>query len=343
MRALVTGANGHLGYNLVATLLRAGHSVRASVRQLADPGRTEPLKALGAVELVEADIRSADAVRAVMDGIDVLFHAAAVFTYVGREQEVLDASIVGVDNALRAAAQAGVGKVVLTSSIVTLPMTLPGAPPADETQWASDLRAPYVRAKTEAERSAWRLAGELRLRLVTILPGVIIGPGFRRTTPSLDMIDVMARGGMRMGVPPISYPLVDVRDVAAAHLLAAERDCDGRFFVANEPIPTLRQVLETLHRIDPRIALPLMAMPAALMRFAPILDRLNHRLLGTPRTITPELAATLSGRVWNASSARARSVLGWRESVGMEESLRDTLEALRACAAAVSGRQALHD
>ena len=126
MRALVTGGNGHLGYNLVKALLEGGHTVRASVRSLSDAAKTAPLKALGPVELVEAVLERPDQLRAAMEGIEVLFHAAAVYAYIddGREQEIMDAAVKGAEAALRAAADARVRKVVLTSSAVTVPLTV---------------------------------------------------------------------------------------------------------------------------------------------------------------------------------------------------------------------------
>ena len=135
MHALVTGANGHLGYNLCRELLRRGHQVRASVRSLADRSRTERLSALGHIELVEADVLDRRQLRAALTQIDTLFHLAAVYAYVigpGREDDVMRPSLEGAENAMHAAAEAGTGKVVLTSSIVTLPITKPGAPPSTE-------------------------------------------------------------------------------------------------------------------------------------------------------------------------------------------------------------------
>lgn len=332
MQTLVTGANGHLGFNLVQTLRAAGHRVRAGVRTLADPQRVGPLQALDGVEPVEAELGRPDQLRAAMDGVDVLFHAAAVYAYVapGREQEILDAGIRGTETALRAAAEAGVRKVVLTSSVITLPFTARGAAPVDERDWTRDLRVPYIRAKTEGEQLAWRRARELGLDLVTVLPGAMLGPGFRRNTPSIDAVETMERGGLRLGVPDMNFPLVDVRDVAAAHLLAAQQDVEGRFAIVNDVQPSMRDMLETLHAIDPAIGRPLTTMPRFLSKLLPLMDRLNAMRLGTPQTLSTELAGSLEGKIWNISNRRAREVLGWRPAYTMEQSLRDTLATLRA-------------
>lgn len=332
MRALVTGGNGHLGYNLVKALLDGGHTVRASVRSLSDAAKTAPLKALGPVELVEAVLERPDQLRAAMEGIEVLFHAAAVYAYIddGREQEIMDAAVKGAEAALRAAADARVRKVVLTSSAVTVPLTAPGAPPSTEADWTGDTRVTYIRAKTEAERLAWPLAKELGLNLVTVLPGGICGPGFARNTPSLDLVEAMMYGAFRMGVPDANFPYVDVRDVVSAHLMVAEQDAQGRFLAINDEQPHFRKMLDVMHAIDARVKLPLMAMPDFMVPALPLFDRLNALTLGTPRIGSPDLLATLRGRRWNASNRRAREVLGWAPKVSLEDSLRDTMAALRA-------------
>jgi len=331
MRVLVTGGNGHLGFNLVQALLGAGHRVRASVRSLSDGPKTARLSA-GNVEIVQAELHRADELRAAMEGIEVLFHAAAVYSYAEPERnaEMLRASILGSELALRAAADAGVRKVVFTSSIVTLPLTRPGAPPVDETQWTEDLRVPYLRAKVEGERVAWRLARERKVNMVSVLPGAMTGPGFVRNTPSLDLIEAMMKGAFRMGVPDMNCPLVDVRDVVTAHLLAAERDCEGRFAVCNDLLPSFEAMIRVMHEIDPRVALPLMRLPSLAAPFLLLAERLNQRLLGTPLTGSRELIATMKGRVFNASNRRAKEVLGWAPAISMEQTLRDTMDALRA-------------
>lgn len=332
MHALVTGANGHLGYNLVALLLDEGHRVRAGVRALDDASRTARLRALGAVELAEAQLERPDQLRAAMDGIDCLFHAAATYVVVphGREKQILDDSIRGAEAAVNAAADARVPKIVFTSSLVTLPLTARGAAPSDETRWTDDLAVPYIRAKTEGEQIAWRVARKRRVDLVAILPGAMTGPGFVRNTPSIDIVEAMTRGALRMGVPDMNLPIVDVRDVVRAHLLAAAIDCDGRFAVCNDVLPSMRTLLETMHAIDRSIPLPWTSIPDFAVGALPLFDRMNARLLRTPRTLTREVIGTLRGRIWNASNRRAREVLGWRPEISLEQTLRDTIDTIRA-------------
>jgi dihydroflavonol-4-reductase len=331
MKVLVTGANGHLGYNLIKQLMTAGHQVRGSVRSLDDPSRVDHLRSIGVPQLVEADLGRPELLRAAMDGIDVVCHTAAVYALYapGREHGILTASIDGASAVMRAARDAGVRKVVLTSSIVTLPMTRPGDPPSTEAQWASDLRVPYVRAKTLAEQRAWELARELGVHLVTILPGAFGGPGFIRNTPTIDVIETIMKGSLQLVAPPFNYPYVDVRDVAHAHILAVERDCSGRFVAANDTFPSLAEIASAMHAVDPRIPKPLLTMPGFALGLLAMLDGLNSRIVRSPRTLTPELVATMRGRIFNASNERTKRELGWRPEMSLRQSLADTIATLR--------------
>jgi len=331
MRALVTGANGHLGFNLVQALLARGDRVRAGVRSAADTDKCEALRALSGVEVVDADLGQPAQLRAAMDGIDTLFHAAAVYstTERGRDAEILRAAVGGTEASLRAARDAGVRRVVMTSSMVTLPLTAPGAPPVTEADWSDDLRIPYFRAKVESERMAWQLALELKLDLVTVLPGGIIGPGFRRNTPTIDIVQAALMGEFRVGVPAGNFPFIDVRDVVDVHLRVADRAVGGRFIAGPAVAPSFRQLIETLRRIDPRVPRPLMTLPRLAAPVLAAYDALSHRLFGTPRIATPEVVGcVVSGKIFNGSSARAQAELGWAPKVSFEQSLAETLTVL---------------
>ena len=332
MKVLVTGANGHLGTNLISELIAAGHTVRGSVRSLADEGRTAHLRVLGAVELVEADLENPASLRAAMDSQDAIVHTAAVYQLYapGQEAAIVRASVEGIDTALRAARDAGVKRVVVTSSTVTLPMTVPGARPSNESHWASDLRVPYVRAKTQGEQHAWALAGELGLDLATVLPGAFGGPGFQRNTPTIDFIEAIVKGALQLGAPPINYPYVDVRDVARAHRLVLEKGATGRFLAVNDHQPTVTEIAQTMHSIDRSIPRPLMTLPGFLMPAMPLLEGLTSLMNGSPRTLTPELAGMLRGRIWNVSNEKSRRELGWSPEVSVKQSLADTIAAIRA-------------
>lgn len=327
VKALITGANGHLGYNLVKLLLEKGYDVRGSVRSLEDTNKVQWVAGLGDVEVVEARLDDRESLRNAMEGIDILFHAAAIYQLANVKDEdvIVKASVEGIRNAFEAAAECGVKKIVLTSSIASLPMVGPGDPPTDERHWREDVSAPYFRAKTQGEQLAWELSENLGLNLVSILPASILGPGFLRNTPSIDLIEVMMSGAFRMGVPKIRLPIVDVRDTAYAHLLAAEKDCQGRFIVCNDHHPTLKEMMTVMNEIDPSIGLPMMTLPGFFHFMVPFLDRMNHWMLGTPLTTSPEINASMKGKFPNPVNHRIKEKLGWKPSIPIKKSFEDTI------------------
>lgn len=330
MKVLVTGAAGHLGFNLVAALVSEGHTVRGSLRCLSNSAVAR-VKSAGATDVVAAPLDSGPALQAAMGGMDALVHTAAIYLLhaPGRDAEIVRASVDGVEAALRAAQAARIERIVLTSSIATLPMTPAGSPAVDENAWTSDLRVPYFRAKTLAERRAWELARELKLDLVTVLPGPFGGPGFVRNTPSIDVIEAIVRGAMRVAAPPVSFPYLDVRDVARAHVLALGGRASGRFIAIDEPVPTLAEIAHLMKAIDRRVPAPLMTLPAFTTPMLPWLEGLVSWIEGTPRTLTPEMAATMNGRSYNITSARIRRELGWQPQITLRQSLADTMAAIR--------------
>ncbi len=335
MKVLVTGANGHVGFNLCKALLsRPGYEVRASVRSLADTAKTAPLRALGGIELAELNVRNPAQFEAALKGIEILFHVAATYQIVTSgahaDEEMIRDSVEGVEVALAAAARAGVRKVVLTSSIVTLPLRRAGEPPATEADRTSDLRMPYARAKTEAEQAAWRIAGKLRLNLVTVLPGGVGGPGFQRRTPTTNFVEGIMLGTMRLGAPDMNFAYVDVRDVADGHILAAEKGASGRYIVTNDDSPSILQYSRTMHDIDAAVPAAPMVLPGFMMRFMPLFDTVNAKLLRSPRIATAEAVASVNGRLYNVSNLRARSSLGWAPKFSLRDSLADTMQAIRA-------------
>lgn len=334
MKVLVTGANGHVGNNLCRALLERGHQVRASVRSLGDPARLAPLEGLQGLERRELDVRDAEGFDAATRDIEILFHVAATYsTYTGSreaDESMVRDSVEGAENALRSAARNGVRKVVLTSSVMTLPFRPRGQPPATENDWQTDLRMPYARAKTLAERRAWELAAELGVQLVSVLPSAIGGPGFYRRTGTTDIIEGIMLGTMRFGAPPGEFAWVDVRDVVRGHVLAAERDVSGRFYLCNDRFPSFVELTRILHQIDRTIPAAPRALPETLVGVLPALDALNAMLLGSPRVMSAELVGLMRGAVLPNDNSRAKAELGWKPEIPLDVSLSETIDTLRA-------------
>jgi dihydroflavonol-4-reductase len=304
------------------------------VRDASDPSRTAHLAETGITDVVSLDVREGDRFREVSAGVDILFHVAATYRYYTgsrkADEEMLRDSIDGTTAAIRAAHANRIAKVVLTSSVVTQPLVERGGGQVTEEAWRTDLDVPYFRAKTLAEKEAWRLAEELDVTLVTVLPGSIAGPGFLKRTTTTDAIEGIMLGSMKMGTPNANLPLVDIRDVVQGHILAAEKNCSGRFALVNDELPHFLEIVRMMHAVDPSVPLTRRTLPDFALPFAPLFDRLNARMLGTPRLLTSEFVRSMKGKEWTMSNARAKRELNWRQTIPAEQSLADTMAALRA-------------
>ena len=164
---LVTGANGHVGYSLVELLIERGYNVRASVRNKDDESLTRHLKKLD-VEIVQADLMKIDTLESAMKNVDGLFQVAAVYkTWAENpEKEIIEPSIVGGINALKAAKKMGVEKVIFTSSTAAVGKEALDGGALTEEDWNDGSDQPYAYAKTEAEKRAWKYAEENQMKLV---------------------------------------------------------------------------------------------------------------------------------------------------------------------------------
>jgi len=256
MRALLTGASGFIGGHVLDALLEAGADVRCLVRD-SSPRRNLDGKP---VEIAVGDLRDAGSLKEATAGCDAVYHCAADYRfYAADSRELYDSNVEGTRNVMRAAAAEGVGKVVYTSSVGTLGLHADGTP-GDEATAVSldDMVGHYKRSKYLAERVAeqWVAKG---LPVVIVNPSAPVGDGDLKPTATGKMIlDFLNRK-----VPAYvdtGLNLVDVRDVALGHLLAAERGNVGEKYILGNRDMTLKEIFETLSEITglaaPRIQLP---------------------------------------------------------------------------------------
>jgi len=242
MKTLVTGAAGFIGSAVVRGLLDRSRDVRALVEPGASARNLDGLD----VEIVEADIRDRDAVRAAMTGVSVVYHLAAIYKLWLTDRRLMyDVNVGGTMNVLFAALRAGVDKVIHTSSIAAVGLPEPGEL-ADETTGFNywDMANDYIRSKWLSERDALAFAGE-GLPVVVVNPAFPFGERDAAPTPTGRFI-VEALNGRVPGYPDGGFNAVDVDDVAAAHLLAEERGAVGERYIAGGHNVTYKQFYEAV-------------------------------------------------------------------------------------------------
>jgi len=321
---LVTGATGHLGYNLVRHLRDHGYAVRAGVRNSADRVRNAPLIDLG-VELVDADLDRPDTLAAAAEGVEGVFQVAAVVQFWAKdpEREIIEPSVNGGLNVLEAARAAGVKRVVFTSSLAAIGIHSTEENPLTEDDWNQNPLTAYAVAKTRAERRAWEFAEQHGLDMVVINPTTIIGPGVYRHTPITLMMDMVLRGWVPF-VLPSDTSYVDARDIASGMRLAFENpDASGRYLLSADFVPMV-ELMRLMEEGVPGVRTPRRVFPLKLLPLLVAGDYLAAKLLKWDRQITREMLPEFAGKTMYCSSAKAIGELGWSPRA-ISDSVADTV------------------
>jgi dihydroflavonol-4-reductase len=316
-RVCVTGGTGFLGFHVVRQLLAQG----AHVRVLALPARPDhPLHSLSSVELVNGDVRDAAVVRRAVAGCSVVFHTAGVVAVWGPAlAQMWSVHEDGTRAVLRAAAAA---RIVHTSSIVTVGATPDGTPLDEDAPFMlAGLDMPYVHAKRSSEHMALE-AAEQGQDVVVVNPAYLVGPEDYEGS-IMGRLCVRFWKGRLLIAPPGGINLVDVRDAARGHLLAAQFGEAGRRYILGGEDHTFATFMDKLgqvagfsQRLRPR-------MPAwALLALAGLAE---VRARWTGKEPYPSLAhARMNRYCWFVRSDRACAELGY-EARPVEQTLADTL------------------
>ena len=332
-KVLVTGGSGFIGGHALLQLLAAGHEVRTTVR---DPGREagvrELLRANGAdagerLRFFAADLTSDEGWKEAISGCDFALHVASPFpeTLPKHEDELIVPAREGALRVLRAARDAGVRRVVLTSSFAAVGYGHPQQQaPFDETTWTNldggDVSA-YVKSKTLAERAAWDFVAREGggLELATVNPVGVFGPVLGADYATSILLVQRLLAGAMPGCPQLRFGIVDVRDVVDLHLRAmVDPAAKGeRFLAVAGDFMLVREMARALKRRlgDAAKRVPTRQLPNWLVKLAALRDP-------AVKQIVPEL-----GKYKNATSVKAQRMLGWSPR-GNEDALLATAESL---------------
>lgn len=325
-RVLVTGGSGFVGVHCIAALLTdpAGYQVRTTVRSLSrEPEVRAMLDVAGVdhgarLEFAEADLERDDGWAEAVEGCRYVLHVASPFppSAPKHEDELIVPARDGALRVLRAARDAGVSRVVLTSSFAAIGYGHhPTGEPSTEADW-TDVDAPgttaYSKSKTLAERAAWDFiaseGGSLELAVVN--PVAVLGPvlGPDRST-SIQLVQRLIDGAVP-GCPQLSYGIVDVRDVADLHLRAMTDPAAAgeRFLAIAGDFASMRHIAATLKENLGNEArrVPTRTLPNWAVRLVALFDP-------AVRQVAPELGKTKA-----ASGDKARKVLGWQPRTNEE-------------------------
>lgn len=308
---LLTGATSQIGIGVARALAARGERVRCLVRS---PRKAELLDGL-TVERVAGDINAPESLGPAMAGVDVVFHIAGLASYWDRRaEEVRRVNVDGTRNVLDAAVAAGVRRVVLTSSVVTLgPVAGDGL--GDETAPQRDLGIPYYDTKLASERMVLSARG---VEGVAVNPGIIVGGDDHKGNGGRLLIPLY-RGRTR-AVPSGGATMSVLKDVVAGHVAAMDRGRPGERYILGG---TVGSYLELFARVARALGCPAprhVLGPTAL-RLAGAAMECAALVTGREPDLTRQLAGTLC---WNRrfSSDKAARELGYSPSPleeGVEE------------------------
>jgi nucleoside-diphosphate-sugar epimerase len=332
-KVLVTGGSGFIGSHSILQLLDAGHQVRTTVRTLERESDVRTMvrqggtEAGGRLSFVVADLTRDAGWTEAVSGCEFVLHVASPFpaNLPKHEDELIVPAREGALRVLRAARDAGVKRVVMTSSFAAVGYGQGArSAPFDETDWTNpnaDDVTPYVKSKTLAERAAWDfVAREGRgLELSVVNPvavfGPVLGPDY---ATSILLVQRMMDGALP-GLPRMCFGAVDVRDVVDLHLRAMTNPAakGERFLAVAGDFLWIAEIARVLKDRMGAAAkrVPTRQLPNWVVRLAALRDSAVKQVL-------PEL-----GKAKNATSAKAKRVLGWAPR-SREDAIAATAESL---------------
>jgi dihydroflavonol-4-reductase len=280
---LVTGGTGFVGAHVVRALLAGGRDVRCLVRR---ESRRDNLTGLP-VEVAFGDVTDRPSVARALSGVETLYHCAADYRLWARNPaELSQVNVGGTQNVLAAAAEAGVGKIVYTSSVGALGLTCNGTPADESTPVAREkVVGRYKKSKFDAERvaEAWARRG---LPVVIVNPSTPVGELDIKPTPTGQLIVDFLNRRLPAYVDT-GLNLVDVRDVAQGHLLAAQHAMPGEKYILGNRNMTLKEILDTLSRLT-GLPAPTLKLPHAVPLAFGALSTLAASVTGRPPRVSLE-------------------------------------------------------
>jgi len=318
-KVLVTGISGFVGQHCAAELLKKGYLVRGSVRSFSKndeviKGISKEIDPKGNLEFCELDLMKDTGWDKAMAGCDYVLHVASPFVVKvpKDENQLIKPAVEGTLRALKAAKQAGVKRVVITSSTAAMQGGHQGIVKINQDSWTNINKknvTAYFKSKTLAEKKAWEFIknqiGDTKLELVVINPGPIYGPTLTGNldNEAMGFFKKLISGQVPM-LPRASSVMSDVRDVAAIHVAALENEkANGKRFIVTTVNPhAIQEIAQILNsngydKVSSRLA------PTFLLKFmAKINDEAKGMLPFIGNTIEADISDTMSTFNWKPIS-----------------------------------------
>lgn len=307
--ALVTGANGHLGNNLVRLLIEKGIPVRASIR---NNKNIAVLKGLNC-EVVQADITDKQSLLNALKEVEIFYAVGAAFKLWAKnpKKEIYDVNLQGTKNMIEAAAEAGVKRIVYVSSIAALNYLV--LPAKESNGYNADRRDMYYNSKNDGEKLAFELAKNHNIELVAVLPSAMIGgEAFAPLNVSYNIINLILQKQIPVETN-ITLNWIDVKDVAEGCYLAATKGRVGeRYILANEKCTSIKDTTKIAQELFPglKIKLPT-ALPKPVLFAVGWLMETGSKLTGKAPLLTTKDIAMFSGLQQDFDTSKARIELGF--------------------------------
>lgn len=307
--SLVSGANGHLGNNLVRFLLKNGIPVRATVR---NSKNKKPFEGLDC-EVIEADITDKVSFIEALQGVETFYAVGAAFKLWAKDpkKEIYDVNMLGTQNTIEAAAEAGVKRIVYVSSIAALDYTK--LPTREDYGYNPDRRNMYYNSKNDGEKLAFELAKKLGIELVSVMPSAMIGSeSFLPLNVSYGVLKLILNKEIPVDTK-ITLNWIDVKDVAEGCYLAAQKGRNGeRYILANEKCMTITDTTILADRLFPQLKLKVpSSVPKFLLYAIAGIMELFAKLNDKTPILTRKDIAMFSGLQQNFDISKARNELGF--------------------------------
>jgi nucleoside-diphosphate-sugar epimerase len=343
-KILITGANGHLGANLVRALVAEGAELRVLLRPESDNSPTDDLD----VERVLGDLRDAASLEAATKGCRAIYHCAAqLSTASGGEQEIFASNVLGTRNLLDAARRNGVGRVVVTGSLSATGHRLDG--PTDESVPFNpfERHLPYAISKAAVEHECLKAFAE-GLDVVMAVSCAILGPNdFKPSRMGQVLID-HARGRLRTYIPG-GFEFVAARDIVEGHRLCMGRGRAGQKYIFSTGYLTMDEIMDLFEAVTGRPKRRLRLPPGLMAPVAEIGAFVHRHILSGRRQLLTPAAVRLLRMGRRADTGKAQRELDYRPT-SIVEAVREAYECFvkrsvidRPRAGAITARRRAHD